>query len=185
MSALQRLCGGTVAAVMLFSPVVAFAQSRGDRESQSAALAEQLTQLLEAQQLTNVAASAGDAYVGALYIPGRQLLVVSGKFSSDDRMKYLLATKAYSDAYVDLNGATDKASRVLISDLGANGIRFDREKDQPFDYVDFGGKSVQFDGQWGRGKGISKDEYAEAWEDLDARYTQMLEALIATLKKSS
>jgi hypothetical protein len=177
-----------MAVVMLLTPAAAFAQSKrdsDDRTSQSAARAQELAQLLESMQLTNVAAPNGDGYVGALYIPGRQLLVVAGKFSSDERMKYLLATKAYSDAYVDLNGATARDSRVLISDLGANGVLFDREKDQPFDYVDLAGKSVQFDGEWGRGKGISRDEYRETWQDTDTRYTQMLEALIATLKKSS
>lgn len=189
MPALQRLCG-VMAAVMLLTPVTAFGQKKGSdaRASQSAALAQELTQLLEARQLTNVAAPNGDTYVGAYYIPGRQLLVVSGKLPGDQwtqRIKYHLAAKNYGDAYTELNGATTQDTRVLISDLGADGLRFDREKDQPFDYVDLAGKSVQFDGEWGRGRGITKDEYAETWEQTDERYTRMLEALIATLKKSS
>lgn len=179
-----------MAVVVFLAPAAAFGQKKGsdERNSQSAALVQELKQLLEAKQLTNVAAPNGDTYVGAYYIPGRQLLVVSGKLPGEEwtqRIRYHLAAKNYSDAYTELNGATTQDSRVLISDLGADGLRFDREKDQPFDYVDLAGKSVQFDGQWGRDRGITKDEYAETWQQTDERYTRMLEALIATLKKSS
>jgi hypothetical protein len=154
-------------------------------ESQSAALVLELTRLMDTMQLTNVAAQSEDGYAAALYIPGSQLLIVSGTFASTERINYLLDKKAYSDAYVDMNGSSDRASRVLISDLGADGLRFDREKDAPFDYVDIAGKSISFNGEWGRKADISKDEYAAAYERTDAHYTKILRAFIAALKKSS
>jgi hypothetical protein len=74
---------------------------------------------------------------------------------------------------------------VLITDLGAHGLQFKREKDQPFDIVDLGGKSMSFDGKWGGKENPSKDEYAKTYESTDEQYAQMLQALIAALKKPS
>ncbi|HVG73584.1 MAG TPA: hypothetical protein VM819_21905, partial [Vicinamibacterales bacterium] len=64
------------------------------------------------------------------------------------------------------------------------GLRFKREDNQPFDTVDVGGKSYQFDGEWGRAK-MSEDEYKKTFAATDEDYAQMLQALIATLKKPS
>ena len=100
-------------------------------------------------------------------------------------MNYLLSMKEYRDAYVDLNSASERESRMLISDLGANGLQFRREKDQPFDMVDIGGKSLSFDGRWGGKDNVSREEYTKTYESTDAQYTQMLQALIEVLKKSS
>ena len=61
---------------------------------------------------------------------------------------------------MDLSGASDLKTRAFIMDLGANGLRFKREDNQPFDTADLGGKSYQFDGEWGRAK-MSEDEYED------------------------
>ena len=155
--------------------------------SRSATLAAELTQLLAEKKLDSIATTdtAGDQYVGALYIPGAQLLVIRAKYPSKDRMSYLLYNKMYKDAYVDLNSASDPTTRVFITDLGANGLQFRREKDQPFDMVDLGGKSMAFDGKWGGKEAPSRDEYARTYETSDEQYSQMLQALIDALKKSS
>jgi hypothetical protein len=176
---------GAVAAILLMASAAIAAQNKGPREPQSAPLAAELTQLLDSMKLTNVAARIGDTFVGAYYIPGRQLLVVSGKFSADERIRYLIAMKQYEDAYVDLNGASDRETRVLISDIGADGLMFDRKKDEPFDYVTTGDASVQFDGAFGGRNRPSREKYTETWEQHDTQYAQMLQALIAVLKKSS
>jgi hypothetical protein len=108
-------------------------------------------------------------------------MVVSAKTSA--HFDPLLKQKAYRDVYVDLNGIPD-ATKVFITDLGANGLRFKRESDQPYDTVDFGGKTINFDGDWGKAK-ISEQEYTKSWQSYDDRYSQILQALIATLKKPS
>ena len=155
-------------------------------ESRSAALATELTKLLSAQNLESIATLETEMqYVGALYIPGSQLLVVRAKVPIKDRMSYLLYNKMYKEAYADLNSASDAATRVLIADLGANGLQFKQAKDQPFDMVQIAGKSVAYDGKWGGKDNPSKDEYAKSYESSDTQYVQMLEALIAALKKSS
>jgi hypothetical protein len=118
-------------------------------------------------------------------MPGVQLLVVSGKFASGERMDYLIAQKSYREAYQDLNSASDRSSKILISDLGANGLHFRSKKDQPFDIVDVQGKSLSFDGKWGGKELPSREEYTRIYETTDERYTKMLQALIEALKKSS
>jgi len=161
---------------LLLTPVVALAQ-----ESKSAVLATQLIGLLDQMKLDSVAGQYADQVVGALYIPGTQLMVVSGKTSA--HFDPMLKQKAYRDVYVDLNGIPDP-SKVFISDLGANGLRFRRESDQPYDSVDVNGKTIAFDGDWGKAK-ISEQEYTKTWQSYDDRYSQLLQALITALKKPS
>lgn len=168
-------------ALILLLPSVAAAQ-----ESKSAALASELAKLLDARKLDSIAAKGGaaDQFVGALYFPGSQLLVVSARYSVPQRMDAQLVQKAYRDVYIDLNSASIPDSKIFISDLGANGLQARREDNQPFDTVDMGGKSYAFDGDWGRAK-ISQDEYTKAFQTTDQEYTRMLEALVAELKKIS
>lgn len=171
----RRLIGAVIAAAIC-APSAAFAQ-----ESKSAALAVELTSLLDQLKLDSVAGQYGDQVVGALYIPGTQLLVVGAKSSS--RYDGMVKQKAYRDVYLDLNGIPD-TTRLFVSDLGANGLRFKRENNQPYDSVDIGGKTIAFDGEWSKAK-ISEQEYTKTWQAYDDRYAQMLQALIAVLKKPS
>jgi hypothetical protein len=175
-----RSIGALTVFALLLGPAASFAQ-----ESKSAPLAAELCKLLDAQKLDSVAArQAGDQYVGALYFAGTQLLVIRGKFGSASRMDHLLEKREYKEVYMDLSGASDMKTRAFIMDLGANGLRFKREDNQPFDTADVGGKSYQFDGEWGRAK-MSEDEYKKTFAATDEDYAQMLQALIATLKKPS
>jgi len=165
----------------LMLPAATFAQS-----SKSTSLATELARLLDQMKLDSVAAhgSDGQQYVGALYFPGSQLLVVSAKIAGDERMRVLLGQKAYKDMYIDLNSASAPESRVFISDLGANGLRIKRENNQPWDMADISGKSVSFDGDWRKSK-MSEDEYNKMFQNADEQYTHMLEVLVAELKKTS
>jgi hypothetical protein len=99
-------------------------------------------------------------------------------------MNLLFGAKQYRDIYIDLNSASVQSSKVFVSDLGADGLRFDRDGSNPWDTVDVNGKSYAFDGDWGRAK-ISRDEYTKAYQTTDEQYTKMLEALVAELKKTS
>jgi hypothetical protein len=157
------------------------------QDSKSASLAAELGKLLDQAKLDHVAAkmeTGTDQYVGAMYFSGSQLLVVAAKYPSAPRMNYLLGEKNYKEMYLDLSSATDPKTRVFVMDLGANGLRFKRENNQPFDTVDKDGKSVAFDGEWGRAK-ISEEEYRKTYSATDEHYSQMLQSLIAQLKKPS
>ncbi|HET9270718.1 MAG TPA: hypothetical protein VFO31_21215 [Vicinamibacterales bacterium] len=168
-------------AVLMLCPALAFAQAPA---SKSAPLATELVKLLESMKLDSVAGSrSANEYVAAMYFPGSQLVVVNAKTTVPDRMKYLILQKSYKDLYVELNGAVDQSSKTFISDLGANGLQFKREKNQPFDTVDAAGKSTPLDGDWRKAK-ISEQEYTKIYQAHDEAYSQMLQALIATLKSS-
>lgn len=166
---------------VVFAPVLSFAQ-----DSKSASFATELARLMDEAKLDAIAAKLGaeDQYVGAMYFKGTQLLVVSARFPNPPRMNYLLNEKNYKDMYYDLSSATDPKTRVFIMDLGANGLRFKREDNQPFDTVDTNGRSVAFDGEWGRAK-ISEEDYRKTFSSTDDQYAQMLQSLIAQLKKPS
>lgn len=168
------------AIVLLLAPVLAVAQ-----ESKSAAFASEFVKLLDDRKLDSIAAKvAEDQYVGALYFPGSQLLVVKARYLVPQLMDRQLAEKNYRDVYIDLNSASIPESKILISDLGANGLQVRRQENQPYDTVVIGGKSYSFDGDWDKAK-ISEQEYTKTFQTSDAEYARMLEALVAQLKKIS
>ena len=173
----------SVLAALVLCPGLAFAQAPA---SKSAPLAGELVKLLDSMKLDAAAGNRGarDEYVAAMYFPGSQLVVVSAKTTVPDRMKYLVMQKSYKDLYIELNGAVDQASKTFIYDLGANGLQFKHQKNQPFDTVDAVGKTTAFDGDWRKAK-LSEQEYTRIYVAQDEAYSQMLQALINTLKNPS
>lgn len=165
--------------VLALVPVLASAQ-----DSESAQLAAELRQLLDAQKMDSAAAKLGtDEFVGALYFAGSQLLVVKARYSAYERMDEQLAKKAYRDVYIDLNSASVPQTKVLISDDGADGL-FARRRSNQLDTAEVGGKGYAFDGDWRKAK-LSEQEYTKAFESSNSEYIAMLEALVAELKKTS
>ena len=160
-------------------PAPAFAQ-----DSKSAALAKELTALLDAKKLDSIAARAAsgtDQYVAALYFPG-QLLVVSARYSAPPVLNEKIARSEYKDVYIDLNAASIPESKVLFSDLGADGLRAKREANQPYDTQDSNGRGIRFDGNWREDK-MSEADYMKAFSEADETYIRALEVLIGALKK--
>jgi hypothetical protein len=165
-------------ALSLASP--AFAQ-----ESKSAPLAKQLSAALDAAKLDSIAAGdpdGADVFSAALYFPGMQLLVVSGKYSVPQLLTARLAKKEYREVYLDLNGAA--TAKIFIEDPGADGLKAKRESNQPFDQVETGGKRTMFDGEW-KAQKLSEQEYQKAFSVTDEQYAKILTALLAQLKKTS
>jgi hypothetical protein len=176
-----RFSAASVAALIVLSLLVApaFAQ-----ESKSAALAKELTALLDAKKLDSIAArapSGADQYVAALYFPG-QLLVVSARYSSPPVLNEKIARSEFKDVYIDLNAASIPDSKVLITDLGADGLRPKREANMPFDTQDTNSKGIRFDGNWREDK-MSEADYMKAFSEADEAYIHALEVLIGALKK--
>jgi hypothetical protein len=169
-------------ALSLVTPCLtpAFAQ-----DPQSAAPARELAQLLAARQLDSFAArlpTAPDEFAATMAIPG-QLIVVWAKFSAPAVLNEKILTHKYRDAYIDLNSASDPATRNFITDLGADGIR-KGGKNQPADSHDVGTKSIRFDGSWREDK-MSEKDYMQALTDADAAYSRVLAHLVEMLKKTS
>ena len=172
----------TAVVVLLLLPATAYTQ-----ESKSAPLAKQLAAALDAAKLDCIAAkdpSAPDVFVAALYFPGVQLLVVSGKYTVPQLLVDRLAKKEYRDTYLDLNGAAVPASKIFLEDPGADGVKAKREENQAFDSYEAEGKRTMFNSDW-KAQKISEQDYMKAFASADDRYTQILTALIAQLKKTS
>ena len=173
----QGCLAGALAAII--------ATSAQAQESKSATLAKQLVAALDAAKLDSMAAkdpSATDVYFGALYIPGFQLLVVSGTYSVPVLLDTRILNKEYRDVYIDLNSASTQGTRMLIEDLGADGLKAKREENQAFDMVETGGKRTMFDSDWKKQK-ISEEEYMKTFGAADARYSEILGTLLAQAKK--
>ena len=182
MKLLPRVVLCPLVALICLSPAVASAQ-----ESKSAPLAKQLAAALEEAKLDSIAAkdpSAPDAFVAALYFPGMQLLVISGKYSVPQLLTERVGRKEYRDVYLDLNGASIADTKVFIEDPGADGIKAKREDNQAFDQCEMAGKRTMFNGDWKMQK-MSEQDYMKAYSAADDRYSQILTALLAQAKKSS
>jgi hypothetical protein len=164
------------------APAVALAQ-----ESKSSSLAKQLAAALDAGKLDSIAAKdpgAPDVFAAALYFPGTQLLVISGKYAVPQLLTDRVGRKEYRDVYLDLNGASAADSKVFIEDPGADGLKARREENQAFDQCEIGGKRTMFNGDWKTQK-MSEDDYMKAYSAADDRYAQILAALLAEAKKTS
>jgi len=155
------------------------------QDSKSSSLAKQLAAALDAAKLDSVAATdpiASDAFAAALNYPGMELLVVSGKYSAPQLLTTRISNKDYREVYLDLNGAATE--KIFIEDSGADGLKAKREANQPFDQVEIAGKRTMFDGEW-KAQKLSEQDYMKTFTAADERYTQILGALLAQLKKSS
>jgi hypothetical protein len=172
---------------IVLAAVMALAAPASAQEPRSAALAAELAKLLDQMKADSVAAQypgAEDQYVGALYFPGSQLLVVSAKYEVPELLNSKLASKAYRDVYIDLNSASVPSTKIFVSDLGVNGLKADRDDDQPYDTVEMAGKNLNLDGEWRKAK-ISEEDYMKSYQQAEEEYAKMLQALLTELKKTS
>jgi hypothetical protein len=181
MVAVSRGVLAACVAILLLLPAVARAQ----QPSASSAVAKELTAAMDAAKLDSLAApdpANPDTFVGTLYFPGLQLLVVSAKYSVPVLLQDRIAKKEYRDVYLDLNSASDPSTKIFVEDLGANGLVARPERDEPADVYEAAGHRVTFDHDW-KAQNMSEDDYMKAFADADARYTEMLKALLAEVKQ--
>ena len=151
-----------VTAVLVLAAVVPAGRASA-QESESAALAAELTGLLGAAQLDAIAArdtDGDDRFVAALSFPG-SLLVVSARYEVPLYVEQKIAAGEYREVYIDLNAASIPQTKVLITDTGADGLASGRDS---ADMVDTGSGPARF---------------VEGDADAEAQYARMLRALIA------
>jgi hypothetical protein len=175
----------SVVLVVVFLMFGLFSTAVQGQESKSTELAKELTQLLEAKKLESIAAkdpAAPDLFVGALYYPGSQLMVVSARYLVPPLLVEKIAKKEFVEVYTDLNSAGIAGSKTLVMDTLADGLK-PRKADGRFDTCDSGTKSWVFDGEWKKQNFASEDDYLKAFADADAAYAKALTALIAQAKK--
>jgi len=176
---IRRFSSIALAAILLLATAAAA------QDSKSALSVTELVKMLDSMKLDSFAVKGAspNEYVGALYFPGSQLLVVSAKFDTPWRADSLLEMKNYRDLYIELNSASVPQSKIFVSDLSANGLR-SKKDGTVYDTADIAGKTFNFDGDWKKAK-ITADDYTKTYSTTDEQYTQMIQALLAGLKKSS
>jgi hypothetical protein len=168
-----------VAACALLGALPAAAQSG------SSAVVQDLTSRLARAKLDSIAArvpGTEDNFVAAMYLPGQQLIVVSGRYAAPALLREKIILKRYRDAYLDMFAASDPATRRVVEDLKADGLQPLRSKNGPFDtYTRRGGESVPFDGDWKRRK-LSEEAYMDSFRHADSAYAEMVKVLISELQ---
>ena len=166
----------SVAALLVLAYVLA-AEPAGAQNSTSAPLAAQLAKLMANAELGALAgkdSTGEDRFVAALTFQG-QLLVVSARYEVPIYVEDKIANGEYREVYIDLNAASIGGTKVLVVDVGANGLR---TAAATVDLFDGGSGVVRFDGDWGE-QGLQEAEYMKAFSEADQQYTRMLKALIA------
>ena len=176
--AFRRFRRLVLAAIVILTPALASAQ-----DSKSASSATELAKLLDSKKMDSfgVKGSTPNEYIGALYFPGSQLLVVRAKFDTPWRADSLLDMKNYRDLYIELNSASLPQSKLFVSDLNANGLQY-KKNGTVFDTADIGGKTFNFDGDWKKAK-IAEADYSKTYSDTDQQYADMIQTLLTALKK--
>ena len=112
--------------------------------------------------------------MAALAFPG-QLLVVSARYEAPIYVVEKIGAQQYRDVYIDLNAASIANTKILVTDVGADGLAAGRGT---VDVYDDGSRVLRFDGDPG-GQGLSRDAYDEAFAEADEQYSEMLKALLA------
>jgi hypothetical protein len=156
------------------------------QESQSAALAKELADALDAKKVMVIAAkdpADPEAFVAAMYFAGSQLLVVGAKYEPAVLLNEKLAKKEYQEIYIDLNSAAKAGSRVFIEDLGPDGLKPSRGEGRGFDSIEQNGKRTVFDDQFRRDQKIQEDAWAKLYADADKAYVRLLGLLVKEAKK--
>ena len=157
------------------------------QDSKSSSLARQLASALEAGKLDCIAAKdpeAADRFMAALYFPG-SLLVVARQV-----LRAAAAGRSADEEGISrrLHGPERRGvGRQQSVHPGSGGRRTasaKRDENQAFDIVDIAGKQTMFNSDW-KGQKLSEQDYMKVFGDADERYTKILTALLAQLKKTS
>jgi hypothetical protein len=177
-AAVGTFCTWIAIIVLMVLGASAGAQEQRDETS---ALAQELASLLDRAGLDSMAGRFGETdegFVAALYMPEQLLIVVSARYPSPSLLKEKILGGRYRDVYLDLHGATDPATRLVIEDLGVDGIQPRRSEGRSVDVYTKGGASpFAFDGEWKKRK-LSEDAYRKMFDQVATEYADMLRALI-------
>jgi hypothetical protein len=179
-----RMALGTVLAATL--GVTGAASAADDAKTskssvQAAALAKQLAQA-KLQYIATKDPTEPGRFVAAMHVPGNQLMIVSARYGAPALLNEKVLLGKFQDAYIDLNSASEAATRVIVEDLRADGFALTKSKDALRDSFESNGKRVIFDFDWRKQK-LSQAEYFSTLEAADSQYARMLELLIAEAAK--
>src|SRR4051794_24107337 len=95
-----------LAVIFSFSALLVIPAAARAQDVKSPDIAKQFAELLDAKKLDAFAVADTQnpgTYIGALYFPGVQLLVVSAKYSAPAMLNDLIARKDYRGVYIELS----------------------------------------------------------------------------------
>lgn len=153
------------------------------QESQSAAPAKALANLLTERHLDAVAAKdteEADRFVAALFFPGSQLLVISARCASPARLEALLDRRDFREVYMELGSASIVDSKVFFQDLKADGLWAGLADGVDIVYEHDAMQTI-FDGDWKK-HNLTERAYKERFAAADVRYARLLSELVRALK---
>lgn len=176
----------TIALLFALAAGLALPPAAAQHASRTQALAKELADLLQQQKLDAMATRLGeDQFAAVLFIPGVQMLVVSARYAAPVLLNERILNKQYKEAYLDLASASVPESKLFIEDMQANGLRPERDGDEPFDIVSKGtAPAFTLDGDHRRKK-ISEEDYRKTYAEFESEYEKILTALVAEGRKSS
>lgn len=175
-----------ISALFVITAVSLVPANAGAQPGAAQAPAATLAALLQQAKMDSFAVKVdgeADLYVSAMYVPGSQLLVVSGRYQNPAALDARIAARDYRGAYSDHNASTLRDGKLFVMDMQANGLA-DRAGDgQPFDIVyENGVTTTMFNGNW-RAQELSERDYRERFATVDQRYAEMLGRLIEGMKR--
>lgn len=161
--------------------------------SQSAAVAKEFIELLQAKELTSFAVKDPDnrgRFVAILHIPNVQLMVVAADYQRPTDIDYRIYHKDYMTAYMDLNSSTLSSGKVFIEDKLADGLMLTPPEGAPGDKIHAGEAEQVFDGEFAdprrrNDRRMPQADYFKAFQEADARYARLLGLAVAELKKTA
>ena len=157
------------------------AATAGDTSASSGA-AHGLVALMSTHHLDAIAApdpADTSRFIAALLVNGGPLLVVSAATPSGGAIAARIASGAYRDVYLDLQGTPTPAGKFFVQDAGADGIRDGQNGIVDVVYED-GTRQTLFDR--GLAKTLRGDAYDKALTAADRRYAHMLNSLADAIR---
>lgn len=169
--------------ILVFTAVLGVAAAQA-RPFESADAAYALARALDQSGLTAIATAVPHEpgmFVAALYFPGSQLLVVSARHPSPDRIASRIAMRRYREAYVSLLGTPTPQGKFYVRDANADGILSALPDSGDVDLVREGGvRQTAFDGQTDS-QGLTSTQYDIRLAAADARYADLLTVLASAV----
>ena len=146
----RRACQRTGFAILGLLALAAAPGAQSKSASKSAEAAAILAKQLEQAKLQYIATrdpAESGRFIAAVHFPGTNLMVISAKYGTPVLLNEKLLQRKFQDAYIDLNAASERSSRIFVEDLLANGFAMAKGKNQPFDAFESQGKRIVFDAE--------------------------------------
>lgn len=169
-------------AVAWVSPEAVAVTAAEPQQPASEARVSELIAALDKQGLQSVAAqdpTRAGQLVAVLYVPGVQLLMITGRCDASEVLAARLAAAEYRDVYTDLHACAVDTTRLFIQDMSADGLWPEpRRSGAPFDIVyEQMTHRTRFDGDC-RSQELTSAEYRQRFTTIDAEYARLASILV-------